>query len=141
MPKLEEKIGVTNRTPGSCDDNSMVRGLVAEAIKGSGKKRDQIAEEMSVLSGFRVSVAMLNDYSADSKSDHRFPLLLARAFCIACNDWTLLSSILNRSGLYVIQEWERPVLELGERVVASKDAALQAEALRDQIVQARRARA
>jgi hypothetical protein len=84
---------------------------------------------------------MLNDYSADSKSDHRFPLLLARAFCIACNDWTLLSAILNRSGLYVIQEWERPVLELGERVVASKDAALEAEALRDQIVQARRARA
>lgn len=141
MPKLEEKIGVTKLTPGTCDDNFMVRGLIADAIKSSGKKRETIADEMSILAGCRVSVAMLNDYSADSKSDHRFPLLLSRAFCIATNDWRLLSEILNRSGLYVIQEWEKPILELGERVVASKDAAMQAEALRDQIVQSRKASA
>jgi hypothetical protein len=135
MPKLEEKIGVL----GSCDDNNVVRLIVAEAIKASGKKREQIADEMTLRSGVRVSASMLNDYSAESKSDHRFPFLLARAFCEVTNDWRLFTDILNRSGKFLIDQWEKPVLELGERLVAQRLNERDADDLCEQIVRARRA--
>jgi len=63
-----------------------LRRLLTAAIKRSGKKRPQIAEEMTPLVGVRVTESMLNDFTATSKRGVRFPAAWLSAFCIVTMD-------------------------------------------------------
>jgi hypothetical protein len=60
--------------------------LLALSIRKSGLTREQIAGDLSRLVGTRVTVSMLNDYSAASKKNTRFPLAFIHAFCEVTGD-------------------------------------------------------
>jgi hypothetical protein len=121
--KSEESFGVVpphpllvdrnNILPGSMNDASVIRGLITEVIRVSGKSRAQIAEEMSYLVGREVTERMLNGFTAESKDDYRWPAELDRAFCTVTGDTRLLTCRVELFGLYVIGDEEMELLELG----------------------------
>lgn len=110
----------TNVLPGSCDDDALVRGLVTDGIKKSHKSREQIAEDMSLLTGQKITPRMLNAFTAEAMERHRFPVCWARAFCIAVNDWLLLRFVASRAGFELIDARERQMLEIGRAYLSRK---------------------
>lgn len=109
-----------NLLPGSMDDASLVRALVSDAIKLSGKSREQIAEQMSYLTGKEITARMLNCCTAESKELHRWPAEWDRAFCAATNDYRLVRERAQLSGFIVLEKEEAELLELGRSYRAMK---------------------
>jgi hypothetical protein len=112
-----------NITPGSINDAAMIRTVLAESIKKSGKSRAQIADIMSRLTGSEVTERRLNAYTAESREDFRFPLELARAFCMATRDFALLTHLVEMAGFKVVTKTEFDVLQLGHEYLTHKRAA------------------
>lgn len=108
--------------PGSFNDEAVVRGLVTEVIRGSQKSREQIAEEMSVLLGERVTARMLNSYTSEAAEKHRWPAHFTRAFCFTTSDWRLLRCIAERAGFHLIDDNDAELLELGRQYLVRKNA-------------------
>lgn len=88
-----------------------IRSLVARVIHESSKSRAQIVEEMSALLGQRISIFMLNDFSAGSKKQVRFPLAYVEAFCRVVGD--------DRLRRLALDDRMNRLLDLGERVLAA----------------------
>lgn len=123
---------------GSMNDGALVRGVLVEAIRNSGKSRAQIADEMSRLVGRAITQRMLDAYTAESREDHRWPGELTRAFCSATGDDRLLRVLAESAGLRVITDAESHLLELGrnylqrsraERAITALEQRLEGSAL------------
>ena len=108
--------------PGTINDAAMIRATLTEAIRKSGKSREQIAESMSRLTGTQVTVRRLNAFTAESREDFRFPLELTRAFCMATEDFTLLRNMIEMAGFRVVTKTEFDVLKLGHEYLTQKRA-------------------
>jgi hypothetical protein len=65
------------------------RKLLAHAIRKSGLTREQIALALSDRVCVRVTVSMLNDYTASSKAHTRFPATFLGALCEILGDDSL----------------------------------------------------
>ncbi len=118
MPSEQENIGISPDT--------MLRRILSEAIKHSGKKREQIADEMTAeLPGFRVTVPMLNDFTSLRKSAARFPATFVKAFCKVVGSNALQRWLLDDESLRLIQ--------VGEHVRNCREIVHRIEALFEQI--------
>ncbi len=100
----------------------MIRGVLIQAIKRSGKSRAAIAEEMEFLLARPVTEKMLNAFTAESRDDRRWPAEFDRAFCRATGDDTLLACRARLAGLHVITEEERLLMELGRQYLMRNQA-------------------
>jgi hypothetical protein len=101
----------------------MVRQAISAAIRRCSRSREQIADEMTRLLGIRVTVAMLNDYSATAKRQHRWPAAWDRVFSSVTGDNELLTCRVRAAGLIVIGPTEWELLELGTEYLRQKRAA------------------
>ncbi len=108
--------------PGSFNDENLVRSIITESITNSAKSRDQVADEMTLLVGSRVSIRMLNSYTSEAAEQHRWPTQYTRAFCYVVQDWTLLRCIVERAGFHMITRQEHELLELGREYLKQKRA-------------------
>ena len=81
MPSGRAKIGSPPR-----DADSALRNLVTQAIRGCPKSREQVADELSIRLGQRVSIHMLNDFSSQAKKSARFPGSFIEPFCAIAGD-------------------------------------------------------
>lgn len=86
--------------------DSALRQLITEIIRHCPKKREQIAEELSLRVGQRITVHMLNAFTSDSNKWSRFPAVWLEAFSEIVGD--------DRLERYVISKRNRDVLEFGE---------------------------
>lgn len=109
-------------TPGSFNDEFVIRGLVTNAIKTCSKSRQQIAEEMTNLLGAPVTKRSLDSYTSESADQNRFPAQYTRAFCYVTQDWSLIRCVFERCGLHVITKAERKLLELGRQTLICERA-------------------
>ena len=103
--------------PGTFDDDSVIRGLLADAIREYDKSREQIAERMSWLLSKAITADMLNNFTADSKLNHRFPLAWCRAFCKSTDDWRLIQYVAEQSDFTLMRREDSDVFTLGELVI------------------------
>jgi hypothetical protein len=110
--------------PGSMNDGAMIRAVITEAMKNCPLSRAQIAEKMSRLVGMTVTERQLNNFSADSREEYRFPSELERAFCAVVGDDRLLTCRAEAAGLHVIDEHGWELLELGREFLRQKRAAI-----------------
>jgi hypothetical protein len=108
--------------PGSVNDASVIRAGLVEAIRKCGKSRESLAEDMSRLTGSEVTVRRLNAFTAESREDFRFPAELARAFCVATGDFSLLRNLTEMAGFKVVTETEFEMLRLGREYLRQKRA-------------------
>jgi hypothetical protein len=108
--------------PGSLNDASIIRAALVEAIRNCGKSREQLADQMSTLTGTEVTVRRINAFTAESREDYRFPSELARAFCIATGDFSLLQRQAELAGFHLINETDYSLLKLGREYLKQKRA-------------------
>jgi hypothetical protein len=126
--------------PGTFNDDAVTRGLLADAIKKSGDKREQIAERMSWLLSTKVTADMLNNFTADGKVSHRFPFAWSRAFCESTGDWRLLHFIAERSNFLLLDREDADVVALGEQVIEQERAAAEVKKIARNIIDRRASR-
>jgi hypothetical protein len=75
----------TEILPGSLNDDSLVREVVTEAIKRSGKSREQVADEMSRTLGLSVTARMI---AGQARGTARFALRsITTAYFSAALNW------------------------------------------------------
>jgi hypothetical protein len=135
IPKTQlDLVGAVNpELTGSMNDGALVRGVLVEAIRKSGKSRPQIADEMARLVGRDITERSLNAWTAESKEDHRWPAELTRAFCSATGDDRLLRVLAEAAGLRVINDIESHLLELGRNHLKRSRAERTITALEQQL--------
>jgi hypothetical protein len=110
---------------GSTDHDLNLRTLMSEILHRCPKSRDQIADEMSAITGRRITKQMLDGYAAPSKEAARFPAAFAPAFCKATGDDRLLRLLLPPQLLTLI--------EIVEREISAAQQAHEAQALRGRL--------
>jgi hypothetical protein len=104
IPKMKQNFGTDT------DPDRALRALISDAIRRSPLKRAAIAEALTAKIGVRVSLAMLNDYTSDSKRGVRFPLLFSAALCEILEDDSI--------GLFAVRPHVRKLVEFAERELA-----------------------
>lgn len=87
--------------PGRLNIASQIQAAIKSAIKSAPKSRETLADEMSELSGERVTVAMINNWTADSHP-HDMPGRLYAAFCIATGSNELIRIQAEAVGIFTI---------------------------------------
>jgi hypothetical protein len=122
-------------TPGSLNDEFVIRGLITTAIKNCSKSRQQIAEEMTNLLGATVTKRALDSYTSEAADLNRWPAQYTRAFCYVTNDWSLIRCVSERCGLHVITKAERKLLELGRQTLIQERAAAAIARLKSELAE------
>ncbi len=115
------------------NDASVVRSALVEAIRVCGKSRELLADEMTSLTGTQVTARRINAFTAESREDYRFPMELARAFCVATHDFTLLRRIAEMAGFRLIDATEADLLELGREMLRQERATEKAALLKKRL--------
>jgi hypothetical protein len=108
--------------PAAMNQDTTIRGILADAIRNCPKKRLQIAEEMTASLGIKITEAMLNAYTSDAHNRYRWPLAWTCAFCQVTGDNRLVTVVGECLGLMVCSEDERLLLELGREYLRRKEA-------------------
>lgn len=124
-------------TPGSCACSIEIAHTMSEAIekcREAGIDRERIVDRMSYLIGDKISVAMLNAYTAPSRETHQINVERAIAFDSTVRALTGASPLLRlqarHAGERVVSQEEAAHIELGrifleERHLRERKAALQ----------------
>ncbi|MBI3452365.1 MAG: hypothetical protein HY057_05940 [Rhodospirillales bacterium] len=103
---------------GAFDFDLELRGALSDAIAGSGKRRDQIAAEMERLLGgdpdYPVSRALIDAWTAPSRTGHRFPALYLPVFIEVTGAGWLLDRLARKCGRIVIAGEQARHVERGE---------------------------
>lgn len=89
----------------------LIHFILAEEIKNSPYSRDEVADRMSHLTGDRITVSMLNSWTAESKHQHRFPAQYVSAFCKAVNSDGLIRKIAKACGRIAIDRADALLLK------------------------------
>jgi hypothetical protein len=103
-PKMSSVVGI--RT-GELD--LAIRRLLSEVMSACAKDRQQVAEELSRNTGRSISVSILNDYTATTKTAARFPAAYVRGFCEITGDDSLQRFLLGPRLLALIEIGEREI--------------------------------
>jgi hypothetical protein len=104
-------VPIVQRKDGTVPVEDEVRRLLRDAMKDSGKPREQIAGEMSQLIGRTVTASMLADFSRNGtkKRQVRFPAAWVPAFCEITGDDSLR--------YHLMTERQRVSREVGARIL------------------------
>lgn len=110
--------------PGALAFGAIIRGLVADAIKASPLSRSEIAARMSELTGQDITIHMLNAWTAESRSEWRFPLEYLPAFEEATATHAITAWLADVRGGQLLVGREALNAEIG-RLERMRDAAAQ----------------
>jgi hypothetical protein len=104
--------------------DAQLRRALSEAIKRCGKTRERIAAEMEALGGsdadYPVSRAMLDAWTAPSRSNWRFPAIYLAAFIHVTGADNLLEQIVEQHGHMVLRAEDVEHVVLG-RMINERD--------------------
>lgn len=107
---------------------TIARG-VSEALKGSGRTRDQVAQDMSAYLGAAVPTNILDKYASEAAEEHVINLVRFVALIHATRSRELLQLIAEPFGWSVIEQRHLDAIELAaaleerERLNGEIDAA------------------
>ncbi len=97
-----------------------VREALAEALAVCSLSREEVAQEMTRLTGESVSVNHLNNWCSEAKREWRFPLELATAFCMITGSFGVIMAILDGTGHCLADEETRILAEYGQMIVEER---------------------
>ncbi len=125
---------------GKYDHKNQLIGLLGDVVRKSGLSREQIAPEMSRLSGHPVTLNMLNNYLAGGKDKepYNFPAHLLAAFCIVCNDFEPLFFMNRACGMEAVSEETLEFAQLGQLWLEKDDVEAKEQALKWSLKKKRR---
>jgi hypothetical protein len=99
---LQEKADREQIRPARLNITAQIAAAIKNAISNVKKSRETIADEMSELTGERVTVSQINNYTADSHP-HEMPGRLYAAFCVATGDTELIRIQAEAAGIYTVK--------------------------------------
>ena len=108
--------------PGSYDDSCLIRNVLIQSIKNCGKSRAQIAEEMELLLDRPITLRMIDGFTADSRSDRKWPAEYDRAFARVTGDDSIIACRAEMAGLHVISAEQKLLLDLGRQFLIRDQA-------------------
>lgn len=100
-------------TAGSLDYSVELSHALSEALKQCPKSRYEVAARMSELTGREISKATLDAWTAESKTDWRFPFEYAAVFEVACGTTCLQQLLCRKRGSRILEGDEALLAELG----------------------------
>jgi hypothetical protein len=100
-----------------------VHEALTHGLSSCGLPREDVAQEMSRLTGEPITRAHLDNWCAESKRDWRFPLEYVTAFCIVTGDYGLVAAVLDGTGQGLADEETRSFAELGKTIVEERKIA------------------
>ncbi len=98
---------------GKYDWDKRLRSLISEVLKASPYSRYEIAARMSELLGKSISKEQIDSWSAESKENHRFPLVYLPAFVMATGDSRIMRELAELCNGHFIESEDALRLELG----------------------------
>lgn len=87
--------------PARLNISPKITAATKNAIRTAPKSRESIADEMSALTGERITVGMINNWTADSHP-HEMPGRLYAAFCVATGDIELIRIQAEAAGVFLL---------------------------------------
>jgi len=111
--------------------DAKIAKALSHAIRESGKRREAIAEEMSLQLGRTVSVSTIDAYTSEAKEGHRIPLDRFIALIHATGSVDLLGWLAEQFGYVVVPAEYKDLIELHlirerKREMEDREAALEA---------------
>jgi transcriptional regulator with XRE-family HTH domain len=102
---------------GTLDLDAPLRAILIDAIAHArqqrGLTRERIADRMTELTGIHVSKAMLDAWTAESRTAHRFPMQWAAAFELATGTLALTAWLAQSRGCQLLSPADVIDAELG----------------------------
>jgi hypothetical protein len=80
---------------------AQIDASIKNAIRNAPKSRENIADEMSELTGEKVTIGMINNWTATSHT-HEMPGRFYAAFCVATSDIELIRIQAEAAGVYTL---------------------------------------
>ena len=108
-----QKESEATRPAGCMDIDRRFRELISEGLRRCLLSRYQVAARMSELVGKEITKAMLDAWTAESKSEWRFPFEYAGAFEVACDTTCLQELLCRKRGSRILEGEEALLAELG----------------------------
>lgn len=93
-----------------------VKQAMSDDIADCQLSREQIAEQLSAITGVRVSVAMINDYAAQTKT-HKFPLAWIPGWCSIVRSQRLFSIVVKAMDLHLATPEDMKFAKYGRLVL------------------------
>lgn len=90
------------KRPGRMSVSSRLLASIKAAIKAAPKSREQIADDMTELSGSEITVSMLNNWTAESHP-HKLPAELIGVFCEATSHFEPLLILNESAGIFTVE--------------------------------------
>lgn len=94
----EERVATA---PGRLNITARLYGAARKAIRNAKKSREIIVEEMSEMTGDQITVAMLNNFTAESHP-HRMPPEYIPAFCVSTGDNEMIAIMAEAAGAFML---------------------------------------
>lgn len=110
-----------------------VREALTQALDSCPLSREQIASEMSRLTGESLSINHLNNWTSGAKRDWRFPLEYASALLVITGDAGIVDAILEGTGMAVLDKDDQMYVEYGRLVVEEKQRQKKKRALMEKL--------
>ncbi len=105
---------------GSFRQYEAVTEALKTALSHCGLGRDTVAEELSRLTGDKISVNHINNWCADSKNGWRLPLEYAAALSVITQDMGIIAAALKGTGMTVLDKEGKDYYELGKITAESR---------------------
>ncbi|AGW12805.1 hypothetical protein DGI_0916 [Megalodesulfovibrio gigas DSM 1382 = ATCC 19364] len=110
-----------------------VREALTEALAGCPLSREEVAAELSRLTGEAVSVHHLHSWCSEAKREWRFPLELVTAFCLVTQDFGVLAAVLDGTGQALADKETMTLAEYGRLVAEDKKRAARRRELQERL--------
>ncbi len=111
--------GMKSLPQGALDTSPQVAAELHAALQNAAKNnksREQVADEVSHLTGRRISKAMLDNYvsRASSKEPYQLPAALVNAICQVCDYYGLIRLLCRTSKFEAVGAEELAYMKLGQ---------------------------
>lgn len=99
---LPSEIGTPTRT--SIYGEAALREQVSKALKGCSKRitREEVAQELTTMTGHKITKGMLDDWATPSKEGLRVPAFLIKPLCEITNSDDLAVSVMPFRAVFTI---------------------------------------
>ena len=105
-----------------CRKNA-VREALTQALLVCDLSREDVAAELTRVTGEAISVNHLHNWCSDAKKEWRFPLELVTAFCQITGDYGLIAAVLDGTGMGLADERTLKAAEYGKLLAEEKKRA------------------
>ncbi len=122
-----------SKRAGSLAKKEGVREALTEALDACPLGREQVALEMSRLTGENISINHVNNWASGAKRDWRFPLEYVAALVVITGDAGVIAAVLEGTGFSLLSENDRMYVEYGRLMVEEKKRQKKKRALMERL--------